>query len=95
MNAAAYGDLGHASDLLRCNDTVNCINMRTNSDLSYAAEFVESAALSGWFDADEGVLLLRTGLADELLVSSLCAEAGSSDADQFYGIDLQGAAHCN
>ncbi len=67
--------------------------MRTTSDLSAAIDFVKSAASSGWFEADEGVLLLRTGLANEVLVSSLRAEAGSSEASQFYEMDLQGNAH--
>lgn len=55
-----------------------------------AAHFRNIAATIGWFDADDGVLLLRTGVADEVLVSSLCGEEGTSSHELLYSMDLQG-----
>lgn len=64
--------------------------MGTNSELQRATKFVESAAKIGWFSAYDGVLLLRTSLAGEVLVSSLCQEEGTSNQDLIRRMDMQG-----
>jgi hypothetical protein len=68
----------------------NNIKMDENARREAAAQFRNSAATIGWFDADDGVLLLRTGVADEVLVSSLCGEKGTSSHQLLYSMDLQG-----
>lgn len=70
--------------------SANCINMDINTRREAALQFRESAALIGLFDAEDGVLLLRTAVVNEVLVSSLCSEESTSTTEILYSMDLQG-----